>query len=79
MARALRLIPDEISHDTLEALRALTDDAKKGVLIGLAFAARYKGREYIVNAAGDLYQNPTIALGMVAMLADQLRMLERGG
>jgi hypothetical protein len=67
------LIPDSISHDSVEALKTLLDDAEKGELIGIAFTAMYKKRSYIVNAAGEAHRNPTFALGMTEVLNDYLR------
>jgi hypothetical protein len=67
------LVPDSISHDSVEALKTLLDDAERGDLIGIAFTAMYKKRSYIVNAAGEAHRNPTFALGMAEVLNDYLR------
>ncbi|SEN72147.1 hypothetical protein SAMN05216404_106187 [Nitrosospira multiformis] len=72
MDRPFSLAPDSISHDTIEALRALLKDAEKGEVIGLAFAVMYKGRDYIVNTAGEAHRSPTFARGMVQALDDHL-------
>lgn len=66
------LIPDSISHDSIEALQTLLIEAKNGDLIGLAFTAMYRKRNYVVNAAGEAHRNPTFALGMVMVLIDYL-------
>lgn len=66
------LAPESVSHDSVEALKALLDDAKKGELIGITFAAMYKKRSYMVNAAGEAHRNPTFSLGMVKVLSDYL-------
>lgn len=74
----LRLIPDELSHDTVEALRAMLSDAEQGKMIGTSFVALYRRGEYIVNNAGLAYREPSIALGPVHVLAHQLIALEFG-
>jgi hypothetical protein len=66
------LIPDSISHDTVEALEILLKDARAGRMIGLTFTAMYKHRNYVVNSAGEAYRNPTFALGMVVVLINYL-------
>ena len=72
MDRPFSLAPDSISHDTIEALRVLLKDAEKGEVIGLAFAVMYKGRDYIVNTAGEAHRSPTFTRGMVQALDDHL-------
>lgn len=67
-----RLVPDNISHDTVEALSALLDAAKAGEITGIAFACTLRKMRYITNVAGTCYTNPTFARGMVAFLSDQL-------
>lgn len=68
----MKLMPDNISPEILQALEELMEDAKSGQLIGLGFIGVYKKREYIVNVAGELRRNPTLARGMVASLDDYL-------
>lgn len=68
----IKLMPDNISPEILQALEELMEDAKSGQLIGLGFIGVYKKREYIVNVAGELRRNPTLARGMVASLDDYL-------
>lgn len=67
-----RLTPDTISHDTVEALRTLLADAERGYIIGVAFAVMYKGRDFVVDTAGEAHRSPTFARGMVAALDDHL-------
>lgn len=67
-----RLVPDQISKDTIECLEQLLDAAKRGQVIGMAYAAMLKRREYIVNTAGIAHDSPTFARGMVAALDDSL-------
>lgn len=73
------LVPDTVSNDTVECLQALLDHAKKGEVIGIAFAAVLKRRAFITNSAGECFRSPTFARGMVAALDDQLATRIRGG
>lgn len=67
-----RLIPDNISHDTVEALETMLAHAKVGEITGIAFVATLKKARYITNVAGYCYRHPTHARGMTAFLSDQL-------
>ena len=73
------LIPDTISNQTVLALEQLLHEARRGPLIGFAFAAMVKQRGYIVNSAGEAYRNPTFARGMLRALDDRLGERVRGG
>ena len=73
MRPPFRLVPDSLSHDTIEALQSLLDDARAGRIIGIAFCAMYKQRRFIVNTAGEAHRNPVFARGMVACLDDTLK------
>jgi hypothetical protein len=75
-----QLIPDRVSTDTVECLQLLLRRAKRGEIIGLAYCAMLKQREYIVNTAGVAHESPTFARGMVAALDDSLsnRIHHRG-
>lgn len=70
-----RLVPDNISHDVVEALETLLDAARRGEITGIAFACTLRKMRYITNVAGHCYTNPTFARGMVAFLSDQLARL----
>jgi hypothetical protein len=72
MKKPFGLAADTISHDTVEALKALLAEAEQGEMIGFAFAAMYKGRDFIVNTAGEAHRSPTFARGMVQALDDHL-------
>lgn len=76
----LHLVQETQSDDTVECIQGLLDEAKKGECVGIAFAAIYRKpeRAYIVNSAGECNDSPTFTLGMLSMLADHLRGLERG-
>lgn len=73
------LVPDTISNDTVESLEQLLSAARRGEVIGVAFAAMLKKRGYIVNTSGEAFRNPTFTRGMVAALDDQLSGRIRGG
>lgn len=80
MKPPFRLVPDQISNDTVECLEQLLEAARRGQIIGMAYAAMLRRREYIVNTAGTAHQSPTFARGMVAALDDSLssRIHNRG-
>lgn len=73
------LVPDALSVDTVECLEQLLDLARRGQVIGLAFAAMLKRRSYIVNTAGEAHRNPTFTRGMLAALQDRLGERVQGG
>jgi len=73
------LVPDTVSHDTVECLQVLLDQARQGQVIGIAYAVMLKKRAYITNTAGEAHRNPTFSRGMVATLDDQLARNVRGG
>ena len=72
MKPPFRLIPDNLSTDSIECLEQLLHYARKGEVIGIAFAVMLKRRGYVVNTAGEAHRNPTFARGMVAALDDEL-------
>lgn len=67
------VIKDPVSHNTVEALEQLLDEAKRGEIIGLCFVAQRKRREYVTDVTGEAYRNPTFARGMLCALDDALR------
>jgi len=73
------LVPDVVSHDTVECLEILLDQARQGQVIGIAYAVMLKKRAYITNSAGEAHRNPTFSRGMIATLDDQLARNVRGG
>ena len=64
-----------VAHDTILVLEQLLDDARKGELVGITFAALYSHRGYCAKATDDLRENPTFARGCVAALDDERRRL----
>jgi hypothetical protein len=73
------LVQDIVSRDTIECLETLLAEARKGEIIGIAFAAMLKRRAYITNTAGEAHRNPTFSRGMLATLDDQLAQRVRNG
>lgn len=73
------LIPDNISVDVVECTRELNEMAKRGDLLGLAYAGQLRKRGYIVDAAGEAHRNPTFAVGMCYALIRKLAMRLDGG
>lgn len=73
------LVPDTVSHDTVECLEMLLDQARRGQVIGIAYAVMLRKRAYITNTAGEAHRNPTFSRGMIATLDDQLGSRVRGG
>lgn len=71
-AAGYRLVPDEISPDTIVALEELLAHARKGQLIGIAFVGMYRRREYICNTTGEARRSPTFTRGMLKALDDKL-------
>lgn len=66
------LVQDGLSSDTLKALEILIKDAADGELIGMAYVAMYRRREYTASATGECRRNPTFARGMISALDDVL-------
>lgn len=67
--KPLTLIYEPVSHETVAALKYLLQEAERGELIGLAYAAMLKRRACLVDTTGEAYLNPIFALGMVSMLS----------
>lgn len=73
MRAPFRLVPAAVSHDTVKALSELLEEAENGHVIGVAFCAMYKKREFIVDTTGEAFRNPVFTRGMLACLDDKLR------
>lgn len=78
MKPPFRLVLDAHSHDTVELLEQVLAEARRGQIIGVALVAMRKRREFIGDAAGEAYRNPTFARGMLAALDDRLADMVRG-
>jgi hypothetical protein len=77
MRRRIHQLPAEHSHDTIACLEHLLEEARRGEIIGLAFAALCKRRKFVLDTAGEAHRNPTFARGMVAALDDAIGMRMR--
>lgn len=66
------LVNETLSHDTIEALEFLLQEARSGELIGLVYGAMLRRRTCIVDTAGEAYRNPLFALGVVCLLSDDV-------
>lgn len=69
------LVKDTISRDLKEAGRQINEAIESGLISGMVFGASLKGRRYIVNVAGSLARDPTLARGVTAALDDELARL----
>jgi hypothetical protein len=58
--------------DTVQRLRSLLEQAEAGELVGLAWVAMYRGRDYTVNTCGAMHKNPTFCRGAIAALSDEV-------
>lgn len=72
-----RLVPDEISHDVIEALEQLLDGARSGEIEGVAFVVRLHGLDFFVNAAGTARSDPHPTRGFLLALQDELAQIAR--
>jgi hypothetical protein len=61
-----------MSTDTVEVLQELLKQAKDNQVIGIAFAAMYRGRQFVVNTTGEARRSPTFTRGMLLALDDEL-------
>lgn len=76
--RPFRLVPSEISHETVEALTELLDQARRGEIIGIAYAVMCKGRDVFADTAGEAHRSPIFTLGMVRALDGKVERQVRG-
>lgn len=77
MKPPFRLVHQDLSHETVQALEHLLREAQRGRIIGVAFVAMTKRREYLADTTGEAFRNPTFARGMLASLDDHLAELVR--
>lgn len=57
-----------VSHDTVKCLRELLDQAEKGKIIGVTYAAMANNREFFYSSCGEPHNNPAWATAMAATL-----------
>jgi hypothetical protein len=65
--------------DVVECLRSLLEQAERGQIIGIAFAAMLKSRGYVCHTAGEAHRSVTYTRGMIMALDDQLAGRVREG
>lgn len=78
MKKPFVLLPHSVSHDTVECLETLLSEAKRGQVIGIAYAAMLRKRAYVVNTAGEAHRSPTFSRGCVMALSDEIGRRIRG-
>lgn len=79
MSNVYLLRPDDLPTDTVKCLAALTAQARRGAVTGVAFVAYIEGHGFIANSAGDAYANPSLTRGMLNALDDKLALRIDGG
>lgn len=67
-----RLVRDLVSHDTIDILSTLLEEARAGRVIGLALVAMRTRKRYELAITGELDRSPTFALGTVSKLQHDL-------
>jgi hypothetical protein len=77
LAQVLQFVGPTRSRETIEVIEALAQLLRQArdeenPLIGIAIAAMYKGRTFIVDTAGECRRNPTFTRGMIQALDDRL-------
>jgi hypothetical protein len=73
----LELLPDHVSHDTVECLVTLLERARAGEVTGIAYAVVLHRRRYVVDTAGAARRYPTFSRGMIHALDDKLAEMIR--
>lgn len=78
LAPVLRLAPAPANRELVDTLTRLLEQAQRGELVGMAFAAMLKRRGYIVDTVGEASDSATYSRGMLRALDDKLAMRVRG-
>lgn len=68
----MRILQPEVSRDTVRCLEGLLEAAKAGEVVGVAYAAIHRRRNFRVHICGEAYRAPVFARGCVAVLDDEL-------
>lgn len=74
----LALTQDSLSRDVVEFFEQLLAAAKSGQITGAVIGVAIRGRRYVVNSAGSLARDPTLARGITAALDDELARMVQG-
>jgi hypothetical protein len=69
---------DVASRDTVRCLRELLLQAEAGQVVGVAWAAIHRRREYSIHACGEAFRNPTYSSGIVGSLWFDLQRRAHG-
>lgn len=69
---------DGISRDTVRCLRELLAAAERGDVVGVAYAAIHKRKNYSIHSCGEAFRNPTFASGLVGSLWFDLQRRAHG-
>lgn len=74
-AQIVRLVPKKLnpSEDTIESLVYLLQEATAGRLKGLAYGAILADKHYFIETTGEANANPLFTLGLIDVLASELR------
>lgn len=75
----LRLIPDDLSTDTLKCCEQLVEMAKARKLRGIGFVGILAGGDFIGNTAGAAHSDPWKTRGLLLGLDDKLSARVHGG
>lgn len=65
MKAHLRIVKAQPEHNTIKVLRSLLHQAEAGELIGLAFTAMYKHREWACGTTGEADLNKAYTVGLL--------------
>jgi len=68
MRPPFRFVGPEPSSNTIAVLEELLAKARAGEVLGMAFVAMYRAREYEVGYTGECVRSPTFTLGMLVEL-----------
>lgn len=71
-ATTLRMVRSKPDQDLIKMLENLLDDARAGILTGMAAACVFTKNRFFTPVAGVCLDSPTFARGVVACLDDEL-------
>lgn len=75
----LRLVAiDRVSHDTVECIRNLLQQAEAGSVTGVSFCAMQRGDRFYNQSCGEASRNPLKASSMVGALWFNLQRRAHG-
>lgn len=73
----IKLLEPPVCGDTIKVLEELLEDARRGVIRGVAFVAIEARYVYTADAVGLALKNPTFTRGALLMLGTRLAELFR--